>query len=140
MRDRGESFVEILFRALGRSLATQSTSPVSTFEAEMIAALFASDRDLRLKRLLAQQLVNTDLGALWQGPDGSTIITERNKRALEVLQRELQSGKKRIAVFYGAGHTPDLHQRLVKDFGLKPVRTRWLTAWNLMADKGLNGK
>jgi len=66
------------------------------------------------------------------GEDGSTIITERNKKAFAVLDRELKAGKKKIAVFYGAGHLPDMEERLLKDFQLKRNGQKWLTAWSLI--------
>ena len=67
------------------------------------------------------------------GPDGSTLITERNKRALAVLRQQRSLGKRKLAVFYGAGHLADMHERLVEEFDLKPVRVTWLEAWNLRA-------
>jgi uncharacterized protein YbaP (TraB family) len=65
------------------------------------------------------------------GENGSTIITERNKKAFAVLDRELKAGKKKVAVFYGAGHLPDMEERLLKDFGMKRSGQKWLTAWSL---------
>jgi len=38
----------------------------------------------------------------FSGPDGSTLITERNKRALEVLRQQQAAGKRKLAIFYGA--------------------------------------
>ena len=45
----------------------------------------------------------------------------------------MASGKQKIAIFYGGGHMKDMQQRLLDDFDLVPVNTRWLVAWN-MAD------
>jgi hypothetical protein len=70
------------------------------------------------------------------GPEGSTIITERNKKALEVLDREMKRGKRKLAIFYGAGHLPDFEARLKKDFKLKRQNQRWLEAWKLTRDRG----
>jgi hypothetical protein len=70
-----------------------------------------------------------------EGPKGSTIIAERNKVALGVLRKQLAAGTRRIAIFYGAGHMPDFEKRIGQDFGLVPVETRWLVAWNLKAKK-----
>ena len=64
---------------------------------------------------------------------GSVLITERNKKALKVLKKQMAAGKKRIGIFYGAGHLDDMDKRLRKDFGLKPVAITWLTAWDLAA-------
>jgi hypothetical protein len=69
--------------------------------------------------------------AIFEGADGSTIITERNKKCFAVLQKEIDKGHKRIGVFYGAGHLPDMQQRLADDFGLKRAGETWLVAWDL---------
>ena len=68
-----------------------------------------------------------------EGEDGSTIIGQRNRKALEVLRRELKNGKKRIGIFYGAGHLPDMEKRLAEGFGLYPNKKsiKWLTAWDM---------
>jgi hypothetical protein len=65
------------------------------------------------------------------GPQGSTLITERNKVALKKLSEQIAAGKKRIAIFYGAGHLKDMQQRLIDEFHLKSSGQEWLTAWNL---------
>ena len=72
---------------------------------------------------------------MFDGPEGSTIITERNKKAFEVLDKQLKDGKKNVAVFYGAGHLPDMEKRLAADFGLKREGEKWLTAWSLERKK-----
>ena len=59
------------------------------------------------------------------------IIDIRNEEALRVLAKELISGAKSIAIFYGAAHLPKFEESLRTRFGLVPVRERWLTAWNL---------
>ena len=87
---------------------------------------------LDLKRLLAEQLASSVGPHYSLGPTLEMILIEdRNKAALKVFQKELAKGKKRIAIFYGAGHMPDFERRLVSDFGLKRNGTRWLTAWDL---------
>lgn len=132
MSDRDESIWAIVFRALGQSVAQQSKHPDRSFDAELLLALFDKNRALALKRVLAEQFEDLE-GAMsaFNGPDGSTLITERNKRALEVLDREIKSGKKHLAIFYGAGHMPDMARRLIDDFHLKPRREQWVTAWDL---------
>jgi hypothetical protein len=67
------------------------------------------------------------------GEKGSVIISERNKKALSVLKKQLAAGKKEVGIFYGAGHLGDMDQRLRKEFHLKPESIIWLTAWNLAA-------
>jgi hypothetical protein len=47
-----------------------------------------------------------------------------------VLENTVASGKKKIAVFYGAAHMPDMSAR-VKEMGFTPVSVQWNTAWDL---------
>ncbi|MEZ5964891.1 MAG: hypothetical protein R3F56_13710 [Planctomycetota bacterium] len=61
---------------------------------------------------------------------GSVLIGERNKKAIEVLQREIAAGKKKLAIFYGAAHMPDMAERLGK-LGFVRVREEWVTAWDI---------
>jgi hypothetical protein len=94
--------------------------------------LFDKNRSLMLKRLMAEQFqamggMLTDM----EGTDGSTLISERNKKALQVLRKEIKGGKKKLAIFYGGGHMPDFDKRLRDDFDMVPVSTRWILAWDL---------
>ena len=98
----------------------------------LLMALFDKNRALALKKAMAGQFEN--LGGTMlalDGPGGSTLVSERNKKALSVLRRELDAGKRKVAIFYGAGHMPDMAKRLEKDFGLVPTTTRWLVAWDM---------
>ncbi len=135
MKERGESFFQMLLRMLGQSMAIQGQNPARVNDVELIFALIRRDRPA-LKRILAQQLEGME-GALnvLGGADGaSTIITERNKKALLVMRRELKAGKKRIGIFYGAGHLPDMDERLRDEFGFERGETTWVVAWDLVND------
>jgi hypothetical protein len=136
MEDRGESFLGIFLRLMGHALATQSTDGGSVDDVQLLLALFDTNRALVLKRLMAEQFQDME-GSVWAigGPQGSTLIQERNKVALQVLRQQLGRGKKRIAIFYGAGHLGDFEQRLRDDFDLVPISTRWLVAWDLKGGK-----
>ena len=59
------------------------------------------------------------------------VITECNKVALKVLDEQIAAGKKRIGIFYGRGHMPDMERRLIADVGVHRDNERWLVAWNL---------
>lgn len=61
----------------------------------------------------------------------SVIIGERNRVAIETLQKAIDDGHKRIAVLYGGGHMPDLGRRLREEFNLVPSRVQWITAWSI---------
>ena len=60
----------------------------------------------------------------------SVIITDRNKRCLEVLEREIAAGRKNLGIFYGAAHFPDMEKRLL-DNDYKKTSREWITAWDI---------
>jgi hypothetical protein len=117
---------------MGQSAAQQATGKQTVSDVDILFALLAKDRAFRLKRIMAQQFEGMESAvSIFEGPDGSTIISERNKKCFEVLQREIDKGHKRIGVFYGAGHFPDMEARLAADFGLQRAGETWLVAWDL---------
>jgi hypothetical protein len=133
MEQKNESFLSMFLRMMGYSLNQQAKPGGPDSEVALLgAALFSSNRSLALKRIMAQQFEDLEgsIGAM-EGPQGSTIISERNKVALAVLAKEIAAGKHHLGVFYGAGHLPDMEHRLEKDFGLKRASTTWLTAWDM---------
>ena len=94
----------------------------------------ASDRKYRVRRIAAVELTRANDGDAFAGSDGtSTIITERNKAALKVLNTQLKRGKKKIGIFYGAGHFPDMEERMLNEFGFERQSEEWITAWHLKA-------
>ncbi|HEX3655893.1 MAG TPA: hypothetical protein VHV55_08810 [Pirellulales bacterium] len=132
MEQRNESLLTMFFRMMGYSISQQGKHPEQSLDAALLSVLFDPDPSLALKRIMAQQFEDLEgsIGAI-EGPDGSTIISERNKVALAVLAKQLAAGKQRLGIFYGAGHLPDMEKRLEKDFGLKRQSTTWITAWDM---------
>ncbi len=133
MKDRNESFLGMFARMWGQAIAQQSTAKNRTSDVDVLAAFFSPNRSEAMKRIMAEQFESVEgvMEAL-EGKDGSTIITERNKVALKKLAEQIAAGKKKIAIFYGAGHLGDLEKCLLSDeFGLKRSGERWLDAWNL---------
>ncbi len=131
MKDKNESVLGMIFRMMGQGARLSANDKGRTNDVDMMRALFSGD-SLLLKQVIASQFENLEgqMAAI-EGKDGSTIITARNQKALEVLKRELKGGKKKVAIFYGAGHLSDMEARLLKDFGLKREQERWLTAWDM---------
>ncbi len=139
MDNRGESMMQMFLRMFGQSIAMQSRDPARNGDAQLLAALFAKpeQRSLQLKRIMATQFEDMEAAtAVLDGPDGSTIVTERNKAALRVLKEQLDKGHDRIAIFYGAAHLPDMDERLIGEFKLERAETKWLTAWDLSSGGG----
>ncbi len=135
MRDRGESFWTIFARMLGHALAEQKDYAGAEFR--LVLALFDKNRAMALKRVLAEDFLDLEssIQAI-EGPKGSAIIADRNAAAMRVLRKQIEAGKKKIAIFYGAGHMNDFQARLRDEFGLVPATTRWLVAWNLQGPDG----
>ena len=132
MKDRGESFLQILFRMMGQAMALQSRGKPQYSDSQLLLALFSKDRPRKLKQIMAdlfEDMESMNLGL--DGPNGSTIVTERNKRAIEVLEKQLAHGRKKIGIFYGAMHMPDMEKRLRARFKMTPKGTQWLTAWEM---------
>jgi hypothetical protein len=134
MSDRGESWTSTFFRMMGAGIAQQSKLQAQgkSMEVDMLAALFSDNREEAFKRVMAEQFEDVEgMMTALDGPQGSTLITERNKVALKKLSEQIAAGKKRIGIFYGAGHLKDMQQRLVDEFHLQPNGQDWITAWNL---------
>lgn len=131
MKDRGDSFASMFAR-----LMEQAQKPGKKSEAndlgKLLGAMFSPDRAVILRRLMAEQMEDLDsvMSAL-DGPDGSTIVSDRNQVALDVLVKQVADGKKKLAIFYGAGHMPDMEKHLLADFDAKRQEVRWLKAWDL---------
>lgn len=133
MQRRGEDPVGMFFRMMGRAIAQQARHPRrGSSDMAMFAAMLDKNRSLAMKRLMAEQFEDLE-GALniIEGPDGSALLSDRNKVAIGVLKEQIDHGKHRLAIFYGAGHMPDLERRLVGQFGLKRAGQQWIDAWDL---------
>lgn len=131
MEARKEGLMQMMLRSIGSGLAMQSQGKSNDFE--LIAAMVAEDRARAMRRAFASQMQMMDgqMAGL-TGEDGkSTLITERNAKAFEVLDEELAKGNKKLGIFYGAGHLKDMHERLCEQYGMQPVETKWLNAWDL---------
>ena len=136
MQRRGESwwtmFTKLMQESMDRANGEEKKSAPDLSFGDLFGIVFGSNRELRMKRLLAEQFSDMEvLTSAFGGEDGSSLITDRNAAALSVLRQQLQKGSKSIAIFYGAAHMHDFDQRLRKDFNLEPTEAVWLEAWNL---------
>lgn len=69
------------------------------------------------------------------------LIHERNKAVVEDLKFELKQARRQdsIAIFYGAGHLPDLEQRLRTELRYRPAEDLWHAAFAVNpAEAGLS--
>ncbi len=137
MRKRGESwwsmFTKLMREGMARAERDAASAPDVSM-GELFGLLFGSEqgRQVKLRRLMAEQFTDMDvLTATFGGEEGSTLITDRNAAALDVLGKEIAAGRRRIAIFYGAAHMDDFDEKLREDFSLQPRDTVWLEAWDL---------
>ncbi|NBV44113.1 MAG: hypothetical protein EBR86_00330 [Planctomycetia bacterium] len=137
MAKRGESWWTMFSKLMreGMKRAERDTGRGSDIGlGDMFGMLFGSgpDRAVRLRRMMAEQFTDMEvLTSAFGGEEGSTLITDRNAAALDVLREQIGKGRRRIAIFYGAAHMDDFDRRLKADFGLEPVETDWIEAWDL---------
>lgn len=132
MENKGESVFGMIFTLWRAGISQQLTGQSTASDFDFLMALFASDRQNALKLLMAKELANSDgVMSMLEGPEGSTLVAERNKKALQVLRREMKKPHQSFAIFYGAAHLSDFHRRLVDDFDMVPVSTQWIDAWQM---------
>ncbi|MDG2123949.1 MAG: hypothetical protein P8J87_09645, partial [Verrucomicrobiales bacterium] len=81
---------------------------------------------------LARQLQHMEkLIAAIEGDDGTVILTGRNKVAIEKIVEVVATGKKQLALFYGAAHLPGIEQTLTAEHGFKRTNITWQKAWKM---------
>ncbi|MFM7515492.1 MAG: hypothetical protein ACKO3V_00970 [Pirellula sp.] len=135
MTKRNDGVISMMARLMGAGFALQGSKKANDNQAEMTAAMLSRD-PLRMRRAMAKQFESLDnqMVGIADKDGKSTLLTERNAKAFSVLEEQLKAGKRKLGVFYGAGHFPDMHKRLLKDFGAVLVETDWVEAWNLRSD------
>lgn len=139
-KEKGESFTTLIRKTLQAQTAMQKEMKAAGKalpEDEGLGSLLALVGALRgsdtsaLKLLLARQFKDAEaMMAKVEGPDGTVIIAERNKAALKVMDDQLAAGHKRIGIFFGAGHFPDMEKRL-GERGFGRMEYEWRTAWDI---------
>lgn len=137
MTARNQNFSEIFTRAM--ALSTQgnvaglpeSEAGMSLLLTGLLSAV-TSGNSTELKRLLAPLLGEAEAFITQlEGEDGTVLVTERNKLVMERLAQEQQlRGDGTYAIFYGAGHMPDLEERLL-GLGYAAGETAWADAWSM---------
>ena len=122
---RGESLLGFMLKA-GLEADSKGVKQPSTFK--LLTSLIRGSKS-GLKRELVHTLgAGDDQVAALAGE--SVIISDRNAKCLEVLAREVEAGKKKLGIFYGAAHFPDMVKRLA-EAGWVQTGTEWMTAWDI---------
>ncbi len=130
MKSNDESFGKMFLRAIGQSIAMQNSSNINNVD--VLLSLMSNDPVVKIRRLMADQMRDMESGmVIFEGRNGSTIITHRNAKVLRILQKQIDAGKQKIGIFFGAGHMPDMQQHLIDDFKFRRGGRIWYEAWNL---------
>ena len=132
--EKQESFLSLYLKAAQAQKEVNEKRGVNSDAAGMVMLLkilTMKDSSTELKRMIAQEFDSVeDIMAGMETGDGTVLVGERNKVALQVMDKEIATGKKRIAIFYGAAHLGDMEERLLKK-GFKRTKVEWLKAWDL---------
>ena len=103
MHDRQEGFGDIFARLLGYALAKQAQGG-DDHGMDLLTAMFDKNRSLAMKRAMADQFEEMEgMTAALEGPKGSTLIAERNKRALTVLKNNSPPARRNLPFSTGPG-------------------------------------
>jgi hypothetical protein len=139
MTRRGESFAGMFLNEMSKSLTAQQQQNPLAMNLDVMLSALSADRVYRIRRIAAVQLAKAGEGDAFAAADGSsTIITERNQKCLYVMHRELKDGRRKIGIFYGAGHFKDMEERMVTDYGFQRQKEDWIVAWHLRNSKQLS--
>lgn len=131
-----ETFLGLWLKAVAAQQSAGSSGAAANDLASvmvLLQILMKKDGADDLKRLIGREFdqVESIMSGLEAG-GGTVIIGERNRVALEVLAAQIAVGKKRLAIFYGAGHFPDMQKRM-EAMGFQKKGEEWLAAWSIPA-------
>jgi hypothetical protein len=135
MEDRDESLYVYFWRIFFASVNEYAKDPLGLNDWQMLAGMVTSGEDNSLKTMMAWEMTNLDTVQDILGEDSdSAIVGARNEKAIAVLRNRLDAGDRRIGIFYGVAHMPDLEERLLDELGLTHEKTIWVDAWRLGGD------
>ncbi len=139
MAAKDESFFSMFFSLAMAQMESEQAAlengaePSALTLISLINAMLADDHTSAFKYLFAEELGRAE--GLMIGPgveDQLTILGERNRVALEVLEESLALGNgRRISIFYGAAHMPGLERVMLSELGFSKTAQRWITAWEI---------
>ena len=138
MKKRGEDGMTLtlgilrdMLKQANRMEKLQAENAVELPELTITDLIFRSSGAVKMKRFLAAQLTITQTAGAMGETLNTLLVTDRNKAALKAFQTQLANGKRKMAIFYGAAHMPDMEKRLLTEYGLKRAKVEWVTAWDL---------
>jgi hypothetical protein len=129
---KSESFLGLFLKAYQtqQELMANGHSGATMSMPQLLSLLSGSGSRAEAKRALAKQFHEVErLMTGVEGDQGTVILGERNNKALSVLEQQLKLQRRKLALFYGAAHLPDLEKKLIAQ-GWKILGSpRYLDAW-----------
>lgn len=126
---KGESMLGLMIAGVFKSLTTpkKEYSPDMT---ELIRAVKKEDKDT-LKKIFIEMMASQVSDELLVK---SVLLEGRNDKCLSVFDRVIEEKPdlKKIAIFYGAAHLTDLHEKLGQR-GYQLSSVEWIPAWRTAA-------
>lgn len=126
-QERGESIFKFMLELSKNASKAKTTNQPKPLR--LLYALVSRRADLLKLSLIHTMGDGDDQIASLAGDN--VIIGDRNARCLEVLSTELAADRKKVGIFYGAAHFPDMQKRLLEQ-GFTRKNHEWLTAWNVV--------
>ncbi len=131
MDERGESFLTMFAKLVLQQMGSMQTSSEEA-GVDLAAAFRAGYGRHAMRMAFASQLDGLEAMAAGGGVAGGTTLLEgRNERALEVLREQIEAGRRKLGIYYGAAHMTGIEQELVESLGFRKVGERWLLAWDI---------
>ena len=132
MADRDESLYVYFWRIVFAAVEQYAQDPLGIRNWERLSSAVNSREPVPFKTILAYELTNLDSLRDILGEDSSSaVVGARNERAIEVLREQIDTGARRIGIFFGVAHMPDLEIRLLNEIDLVYEKTAWLDSWQL---------
>ena len=113
--------------AVASATASEKNNPASAMDMGAVMSAMLTGNSNGLKLVLMKSLGQQD-DQISQLLGESVIIDDRNAKCFRVMDAQIAAGKKKLGIFYGAAHLPDMEERLRKR-GFRKAGETWLTAW-----------
>ncbi len=124
-KQRKESLLGLALKAGTEPASAKVKQPDAT---RLMAAMLMGNSNMMKMELIHTLGQGDDQISMFAGE--TVIVTDRNAKCLEVLDSEIAKGRKKLGVFYGSAHFPDMEKTLLSR-GWQRTGEVWLTAWEV---------
>jgi hypothetical protein len=123
--EKGESILSFAFAAAQNA---ENKGVAQPDVAKLLAALLSGNSNgIKLEMIKTLGHGDDQIAAL---AGNTVIIDDRNAKCFRVLRKQIEKGHKKVGIFYGAAHFPDMEKRLLAQ-GYQQTSQEWMTAWDV---------